>query len=249
MVSKRSLYLGFVFLGFVAALLVNAFFLHNRIQSWTYRVIANPLQFFERSFQSRNKELANLRRERDELLSGVSNETTLERENTALRRQLNVGVRQTHLRTTAYLFGLQRNVMRSSAFIDQGMADGIVQGMTVISAGNILVGRVVEVFDHTSRLQLADDPQSVISVRPGTGQLLAEARGALKNEIILNLVSRTDMVETGMLLTTSGLDSFSEGLIVGKISSVKPAPKSLFQDVRGELLFDPSLTTLVFILR
>lgn len=247
MVSKRGLYIVLMVAVFFGALLVNAFFLHNKIQSVTYYLLRKPLTYAEGIFQSRDREIADLKQERDELLSRVAREEILQRENVALRRQLDLGSKKSRVEASGHIFALQRNVVRSAGLVDLGSADGIVQGMTVISAGNILVGKIIDVYDHTSRVMLADDPESIISVRMGSGQLLAESRGALKNHISLNLISRTDVIEAGAVLTTSGLDKFPEGLLVGKVISVKPAPQSLFQDVRGDLLFDPSLSNIVFI--
>ena len=246
MVRKRSLHIVVVTFVVGAILALNRFAFDNALQSGFYRIAAKPIAALESRWTF--EELARVKNERDRLLGNFVEVEALRRENTALRRQLNVVQDSPRPHTTARLFSLQRNTLVSTVLIDKGRADGIATDMTVISAGNILVGKVSEVFEHSARVIILDDPRVVLSVLILDTDLLVESRGDLAGILRLNLISHTDTVETDMLLVTSGLDDYPPSLTVGKITSVETEQQNLFKVVRGKMLFDPATSPIVFVL-
>ena len=102
-----------------------------------------------------------------------------------MRRQLGITSRTPGLIGVAHVFNLQRNLLVSTLLIDQGKSEGVEVGMTVVAGGNILIGKITEVFEHSSRVMIADDPRAVISVRIIDTDLLVESRGNLQDTILL----------------------------------------------------------------
>lgn len=246
MERQRSVYLKIII---VAAVLItlNAVFLRNAFQSLVFRAISEPVVFFENRL--RGGRIAELQRERDELLGAVVSVEALERENDALRRQLGVEQRPRVELVSARAFSAQRTTLVSTIMIDKGGADGLASGMVVVAPGNILIGKIGEAFDHSSRVIMADDPRSSISVRILQTPILGELKGSLRGEAAVNLISHTEAVASGATVVTSGLDMFPAGLAIAAVTHVAQGANSLFQDVRAELLFDPAVSPVIFILK
>ncbi len=246
MERKRSLYLK-VAIVLALGVAVNTFLLRGALQSFAYRIIAKPVTFLESKLRS--KKIVSLQHERDVLLGRIVSVEALERENDALRRQLRVGNRVAPVMVAAKIFLLQRNSLVSTLMIDQGSIEGLNPGMIVVAPGNILMGRISETFDHTSRVMLVDDPRSIISVRIIDTSILAESRGSLRGEAAINLISHTETVSPGSTVVTSGLDAFPAGLAIGALMSVERGENTLFQEVRANLFFDPAQSPILFILK
>ena len=173
----------------------------------------------------------------------------LERENDLLRSQLDVQKRTSPDLMTAKITAVHRTALVSVIRIDRGSIDGVQKGMTVISGGNILVGTVMEVTDHSAEVLLPDDPRSAISVRIHDTEILAESRGNLSSMVNLNLISQTETIPDKSIIYTSGLDHFPEALILGRITSVERGESQLFKKVEGIISFNILRGATVFILK
>jgi len=119
-------------------------------------------------------------------------------------------------------------------FINRGLHDGIHRDMAVVTPEGV-VGKIWEVFQSTSEVQLLTDSGS------GVGALLENSRvqGVVKGEKdslmpSLAYVSEDEQVQTGMHVLTSGQDQiFPKDFPVGVIAEVKSAPKgSPFKQIR-----------------
>jgi rod shape-determining protein MreC len=108
-------------------------------------------------------------------------------------------------------------------FINRGEHDHIRRNMGVITPDGI-VGKIVEVFPHTSQALLLNDPES------GVGALFAASRthGVLKGgadpEPRLDYIVNDEKVQPGDVIVTSGDDRiFPKGLPIGVVADAKPA--------------------------
>jgi len=119
-------------------------------------------------------------------------------------------------------------------FINRGLKDGIHRDMPVVTPDGV-VGKIWEVFQSTSEVQLLTDSGS------GVGVLVENSRvqGVVKGEKdsltpTLAYVSEDEPVQTGMRVLTSGEDQiFPKDFPVGVIADVKSAPKgSPFKQIR-----------------
>lgn len=173
----------------------------------------------------------------------------LERENNLLRSQLGVQTRSSPDLVIAKITAVHRTALVSLIRINRGTAEGIQKGMTVISGGNVLVGTIIEVGEHSAEVLLPDDPRSAISVRIHDTDILAESRGNLSGMVDLNLISQTEIISPDSLILTSGLDHFPEALIIGRITSVERGESQLFKKVEGRISFTVLGGPLVFIIK
>ena len=226
-----------VVIAVVILFLMNSFVFDHAIENGLYRMAGALTKHLYGERQS------------GEAFSVIASDEMLRRENEMLRKQLGVGIPKSHTLQMANIVHIERNTFASSIVIDKGTSDGIIIGMPVIVAGNVLVGSVDEVFEQTSRVMLVDDPRFILSVRILGSSSLAESKGSLGGTTNLNLVSYADEVATGNIVVTSGLDAFPEALVVGKIEYVSRGENSLFKKVTASLLFDISIGPNVFILK
>ncbi len=236
MVRKRSLYVVIMAAGVVLVVLLNAFVFDGAFQGWVYDHVRNIMPTLPSH----------------EELQAIRNNTAveaLERENAVLRKQLGVEARTSRIVGTAHIFSIQRNTLVSTLLIDRGSKDGIESGMIAVAGGNILIGKVSEVFNHSARIIIADDPRSVVSVRIFNSDLLAESRGTLEGALRINLIAHSETVASASMLVTSGLDGYPPSLAVGEITSIERADQDLFKNVSGKLIFNPIENPLIFILK
>lgn len=235
MVSKRSVYLNFfaVFAALMAFFVLNATLINNAIPDALYSFLARPLP---------------PARDNAAVLAASD---ALERENAALRIQLGLSPKKRFNLTLVRIISLQRNLLASTVIIDHGSKEGIQPGMPVLGAGNVLVGKIQDVFLHSSRVLLADDPRFIASVRllSGASSSLAESRGSFANGISLNLIAHNESIAIGDLVATSGLDEFPDGLAFARVSEVSRGQHSLFQKISGTLMLTLNESPILFVIR
>lgn len=117
--------------------------------------------------------------------------------------------------------------------VNKGTREGIKNGMAVISEDHVL-GKIVQVAEHTSQIKLISEPQSVIAAKTLENSALGIVKGqgratvVLQNVILSDKVAKGDTVITAGDIDASGL-GFPPGLIIGKVISVAKTPSALFQ--------------------
>ena len=123
--------------------------------------------------------------------------------------------------------------------VDKGTAEGVRLNAAVISATGV-VGRVIAVGSHASRVQLILDGQAGVGVRIErsrvTGILVGQpgVPTAATTDLVLKYVPSLADVVVGDVVVTSGLDHlYPAGLVVGRVRSA----------ARGTGLFKEILVT------
>jgi rod shape-determining protein MreC len=126
-----------------------------------------------------------------------------------------------------------RNPARISntILIDLGAGDGISARLPVVTADG-LVGRVLEVHDHTSVVQLLLDRNCRVSA---VVQRQSRSQGIVTCEEgvfrFMNVGVRSD-IEIGDVVVSSGLgDVFPGGLYIGRVEFLGEAKQELFREV------------------
>lgn len=128
---------------------------------------------------------------------------------------------------------LARNPGRISntILIDLGIQDGISDRLPVVTADG-LVGRVLEVHDHTAIVQLLLDRNCRVSAviqRENRTQGIVTCEEGLFT--LQNVGVRAD-IEVGDVVVSSGLgDVFPGGLYIGRVETVGEAGEGLFKEV------------------
>jgi rod shape-determining protein MreC len=113
--------------------------------------------------------------------------------------------------------------------IDHGSDDGLQHGMPVVTEQG-LVGIVDAVTARAARVQLINDPDSVVNVYLQSSQVLAQISGSVTSEINLLMVPQNAKVPINELVLTSGLGGgFPANIVIGKVTSIHKLETDLFQ--------------------
>ena len=125
--------------------------------------------------------------------------------------------------------------------INRGSADGLDEGMVVLSRSGSLVGTISRVYDDFAWLRLTTDPNSAVNVVILSDEYeeSAEARGIaagdLRGALSLEIVPIEALIAEGDAVTTSGLGgNYPRGLLLGSVKSVESKPQGLFKKVTVE---------------
>lgn len=109
-------------------------------------------------------------------------------------------------------------------YIDKGSANGLQQDMPVITPDGI-VGKLKDVFPHTSQVLLVTDPTSGVGVILQTTRIRGILKGRAWGQLQVADISPDSRVKAGEPIVTSGGDQiFPRGLPVGTVEKVVPDP-------------------------
>ncbi len=117
-------------------------------------------------------------------------------------------------------------------YTDKGAGEGVRKGMAVVNAQG-LVGKVIEVYSHQTKVLLVLDERSKIGVRVQRTQDIGILQGKGKEGVCeLKYLLTKAKVKVGDKVVTSGLGGlFPEGILVGYISKIRKKPNYLFQEI------------------
>jgi rod shape-determining protein MreC len=157
----------------------------------------------------------------------------LESQNRELQKLLNYVNKQPNKGVTAPVIGRSADHWWQEMILGRGSEDGIQPGYIVSGIGGI-VGRVMEVTPHTSRVLLISDPSSKVGVTVSRSRNMGYIRGQSANRVIMVFVDKVPDVRKGDVITTSALSHlFPAGLPVGVVESVSfnksPAPEAVIE--------------------
>lgn len=118
----------------------------------------------------------------------------------------------------------------SGFYFDQGSKNGVEAGDAVIVGESLLAGRVTEVLERTSKMELITSAGFTVNaevVPSGT-------RGVVKGEhgvgVLIDLVSQDAVIRPGQRIVTSGLGGkFPKNLAIGEIGKIVSQDTDLFQ--------------------
>lgn len=108
-----------------------------------------------------------------------------------------------------------------TATIDAGSADGIREGMTVVTGAG-LVGRTKGVSTHTARVLLLADSDFTVGGTLISQSSVGFARGNGSKAMTYSLASTRSVVRKGDVLLTTGSDTYAPGVPIGTVTSVTP---------------------------
>jgi len=183
------------------------------------------------------KENENLKKEVQSLLARVAESNQLRKENQELRKALDLGLAKKFQLLEVKI--LSKDVGQEVVLINKGKKDGIRKGMPVITFEKVLVGKVSEVYDAFSKVDLINSCKIKFKVQVEESGIkgLAACKGS--QNLILDLVPKDKELKEGSLIITSGPEGgFPAGLLVGKIKKIKKSDLDIFQKANIELFFD-----------
>jgi rod shape-determining protein MreC len=192
--------------------------------SWIYDVQENFSML--RGYKTENEKL----RKRIQQLE-VERNRLLEAEVTNRRLQQLLDFRS-HLPSgsvTASIIANSASSWFKSCLLDKGSADGVAKGMAVVTPLGV-VGQVVAVTARTAKVLLLTDSNSGIDVLVQRTRARGIVSGSLDNGTVMKYVKRSEDIQEGDRLVTSGLDGvFPKGIMAGTVIKVRKQSLGLFQ--------------------
>jgi rod shape-determining protein MreC len=138
-----------------------------------------------------------------------------------------MGFQQQYVEKTvaAQVIGTSGSEQMRTLMLDKGSADGLKTDMAVITPDGI-VGKLRDVFSHTSELLLINDQQSGAGVVLQSSRIRAVIHGTSTGRVVITDLTPDSRIKPGETIVTSGGDQvFPRGLAVGRIVSVAPNPE------------------------
>ena len=124
----------------------------------------------------------------------------------------------------AQVIGTSGNDLSRVLYIDKGSKDGLKPDQAVITPDGI-IGKLRDVFPHTSQVLLINDQTSGAGVLLATTRLRAILRGSVTGQIFINNLTPDSRIKIGEQVLSSGGDQvYPRGLPVGTIESIKTDP-------------------------
>jgi rod shape-determining protein MreC len=130
---------------------------------------------------------------------------------------------------TASIIANSASTWFQSCLLDKGSDDRVRKGMAVVTPLGV-VGQVVSVTARSAKVLLVTDPNSGVDVLVQRTRARGIVSGSLENGPILKYVKRSEDIQVGDRLITSGLDGiFPKGMMVGTVIKARKQNLGLFQ--------------------
>ena len=147
----------------------------------------------------------------------------IEQENARLKALLGFQENEVKPVAVARLVGSTAASTRRFAYLGAGRSDGVAGGMPVRSPRGV-VGRVLEVADHSARVLLLTDIESVMPVRRAKDEVVAFAEGRGDGLLRIRLINLgLNPLKKGDVFVTSGAGGYYRpGIAVAILAEVTP---------------------------
>ncbi len=174
-------------------------------------------------------EVAGLRSRVHDLEQSTARLAETELENARLRELLDFRAELKGDLLTARVIGHDATGLSRTLTINRGEADGVRKGAAVLAPGGI-VGHVFLVSPHAARVLLITDHNSGVDAVVQRTRARGIVEGTVDGRCGLKFVKRTEDLQVGDLVATSGLDGiFPRATAIGTIVAVDKRGQGLFQ--------------------
>ncbi|MCP3924254.1 MAG: rod shape-determining protein MreC [Desulfobacterales bacterium] len=152
-------------------------------------------------------------------------------ENERLKKLLSF--KQNHYFSTkaAKVIGRDMSKWFKTVIIDQGSAQGIRSGLSVVVSEGV-VGQVTEVALNHSKVLLIEDRNSAVDALIQRNRARGVIKGESTDRCFLDYALLKNDIRVGDIIISSGLDGlYPKGLRIGKVTKVVRPNAGIFQDV------------------
>jgi rod shape-determining protein MreC len=150
-------------------------------------------------------------------------------ENERLKQLLAYAEKEVGPEIPARVVGVNPVAKLLSVRISSGERQGVYRGMSVVTPDGI-VGQVIRTTGGYADVALVTDPQSRVGVRVQRSRARGTAAGSGSGPLKLENMLRTEDVENGDLIITSGTDGvYPPGLVVGRVANLEKKEHGMFQ--------------------
>ncbi len=216
-------------------------FFQNEVRNFFYSISA-PIQ--KTFWQMGNKvsdffetigEINNLKQENENLKLKVESLTAqevsfkeLKKENATLRNALNIGLEKDFRLIFCQVIG--QDISQDILTIDKGSSNGVSKGQPVITPEKVLVGKISEVYQNFSKVQLVSNKDSSFDAKISDTQIYSLVKGYGSLRVFFDLVPKDIEIKKGDVIVTAAFGGiFPEGLLVGEIREVQKSDIEPFQ--------------------
>ena len=219
------------------------------IQKSLWKVGDRVSDFFEAITEIKNlkKEAENLKLKNQELLAEIALLKELKRENEILREALEIGLEKEFRLALVKVLG--KDISQDSLVIDKGSKDGIFKDLPVITQQKTLVGKISEVYENFSKVQLLTDKESSFDAKISETEIYGVIKGRGNFKVYLELILGEEEIKEGDLVVTTPLGGiFPGGILVGQVKEVKKSDVEPFQQAEIRPAFDIKKLEMLFII-
>jgi rod shape-determining protein MreC len=152
-------------------------------------------------------------------------------EGTRLQKLFALQERVNYPTVTARVVGRDRSSIIKTILINKGTSHGLKVDLPVVADQGV-VGRIVETSAHVSKILLLIDENSNIDALVQENRIQGILQGAGSLGYSLKYVPKTETVNSGNVVITSGLSGlFPKGLLIGTVNNVDKTDSGLFQKI------------------
>lgn len=174
------------------------------------------------------EENRNLKKKVDELKKSLITYQESYQEAQRLKKLQSIVDKYNYHFVTARVIGREQAALSRTVMINKGSSDGLKNGMPVIASPGI-IGRLVDVSWNVSRVLLLIDENSNIDVIVQRNRTQGVVSGAGSRGMILKYVSKTQDVQEGDVIISSGMGGvFPKGWLIGRVMRVDKKDAGLF---------------------
>lgn len=172
-----------------------------------------------------------LSQENRKLLNEIANFQEMSRENERLRKLVDfsqsIPGKKIVARVIAQDVSSEFRVIR----LNKGSSAGVEKGMAVVTPEGI-VGRVLRVTSQYSDVLTLLDTSSAVDAVVQRSRARGVIEGMAENSLIFKYLRRTDDVEVGDMVVSSGVGGlFPKGLVIGRVTKVEKKSYGITQTV------------------
>lgn len=172
-----------------------------------------------------------LEEENARLMAIFVENTSIKIENDALRKLMDLDIREDNETVAVKVIGYYSNRWQSEVIINAGTSNGVLKGMGAVGTKG-LCGVVVSAGNNSSTVRLLTDPQSSLGVRILSSRKLGLIEGNQDGNIFLRYISMDEQVFKGDIIVTSEYGQYlPSDILVGRVSRVSQVSGSPYLEI------------------
>jgi rod shape-determining protein MreC len=187
-----------------------------------------------RNFFGLSQKIKQLEQEKAGLLQDYTENINLKVENNSLRDLLSIKQRNDYKTVSAKVIGYNEGEWESEITLNVGKNNGVLEGMGVINEKGF-IGIVTLSASNSCKVRLLNDSQMSIGARLLSSRSLGMAEGSASKKIILNYISKEDLVYSGDIIMTSEFGKYiPPEILIGIVKKVAVSENNPYKIIEIE---------------
>jgi rod shape-determining protein MreC len=168
------------------------------------------------------------------LLRDYTENINLKVENNSLRELLGIKQRNDYKTVAAKVIGYNEGKWESEITLNVGKNDGVLEGMGVINEKGF-IGIVTLSASNSCKVRLLNDSQTSIGARLLSSRSLGMVEGSASKKIILNYISKEDLIYSGDIIMTSEFGKYiPPEILIGIVKKVSVSENNPYKTIEIE---------------